>query len=300
MENQIKKIDRVEDLPLWPQIQSGEYAAEWIKVGLTEGPRCTTEDFKKLCALLEVPCDVVCWVDNPILGGKLCRIRLGGVSLEEWHEKDVDPAWIEANMGKAKQLSVLSAGYARYGQHDAAWLGNLLAYDGLGIDLSPAKTYEPIVRGASWWYHAEDTIIASPRVTPKLDAQGNLHCADGPAIWGLYALSGQVLPEEFEWIVADPSRRTRKEFDSISNAEIRRVAIAAYPEAYIQGPPVHVDEYGELFDLESEGYKVVKVKDAYTERYYYLRVPPHVKTAHEGVASTFHMKPEDYHPDIQT
>jgi len=44
----------------------------------------------------------------------------------------------------------------------------------------------------------------------------------------------------------------------------------------------------------------IGVKGEYRWKDYFLRVPPEMKTAHEAVAWTFGMTPEEYHPDYQS
>lgn len=143
----------------------------------------------------------------------------------------------------------------------------------------------------------------TPRVTPTMNNLDQLHNTEGPAIWErFYALMNLILPEEYEWIVSDPSRRTREHFDSIDNAEVRRVAIASYPEAYMSGRvPDQLDDYGELFRAqENEEYSLVKVRNACDEKEYWLRVPPETTTARGGIAATFGLTEEEYCPEIQT
>ncbi len=302
---EVKKITDIKELPHYEEIESGAFAQKWIEIGLTEGPRVSEADIRKLFEYLELELNVIIWARDPVVAGRALRLSMAGVDVSGWNGKDIDPEWVEAQMSKVNppKVNLISEGYCRYGQHDASWVANALAYEGTDIDLSEIKLYEPIVRGASWFFHDAGVAIFCERVAPKLDADGNLHCVDGPAIWTCYALFGQVLTESYEWVVKERETLTRKRIDTIENAEVRRVTIAAYPDKYIEGGPIQSDDYGELYDLPGENYRVVKVMDPYKpspNNFYWLRVPPSVQTAHEGVASTFGKSAQEYKPSIQS
>jgi hypothetical protein len=72
--------------------------------------------------------------------------------------------------------------------------------------------------------------------------------------------------------------------------------------------PVHVDEFGVLYRIRlsrRQTITLVHVTNATpepdgTRRRYFLRVPPDVRTAHEAVAWTFGMRPEEYWPDKES
>lgn len=72
--------------------------------------------------------------------------------------------------------------------------------------------------------------------------------------------------------------------------------------------PVHRDETGVLWRIDLEGDEpvvTVEVVNSTPEpdgshRVYWLRVPPRVRTAREGVAWTFGLAAEDYQPARQT
>lgn len=305
------KITDIKQLPLYDKIISGEMAREWIEVGLTEGPRVALADVLKFFEFLEYEVECVCWASSAIMGGRAARLLKAGVSLQEFHNGDVSDEWIEEQLeaAKAKGKPCPSVSYeeAFLCQHNVDWLADCLCYEGTGIDLSEVKLYEPLVRGSGWGFYIEEskTVVLSPRVAPELDAQGNLHSTEGPVMYGkIYALHGIVLPKDHEWIVKEHTTLDRKKIDSIENAEIRRVTIASYPDRYIQGNPVQSDDYGDLYLVEDEdpefNFGVVRVKNAADEKIYWLRVPPTVKTAHEGVASTFGMTPAEYNPSVQT
>jgi hypothetical protein len=289
------------DIPLWPVIEDGSFAAEWIRVGLTAGPRVSDTDIRALMAFLDLPCSTITWAENPTVGGRACRLAIAGVDLSQWDGRDIDPEWVEARRDQMS-ASYPGDGWCRWGQHEAGWVAYRAALRG-AVEMPEIDLYEPIVRGCSRIYHAGSTVILVPRVTPRLDADGNLHCADGPAIWDWYALHGIVLPAADEWIVRQVeggTPLTREQIDGIANAEIRRVVIATYPGSYVQGDPIQADDYGALYDVGDPDFRVVRVQDPSTDRVYWLRVRANVATAHEGVASTFDLSAEEYHPQVQT
>ena len=306
------KITDIKQLPLYEKIVSGEMAREWIEVGLTEGPRVELDDVLKFFKFLEFDVDVVTWASSAIMAGRAARLAKGNVDLSEFHNGDIPDEWMETKLeaakGKGEPFPTVNYEEAFLCQHNADWLADCLCYEGTGIDLSEVKLYEPLVRGSGWGFYIAEakTVILSPRVAPELDNEGNLHNTEGPVIYDkIYALHGLVLPKEQEWIVKERDTLTRKKIDEIDNAEIRRVTIASYPEKYIQGDPVQSDDYGDLYlvtdsDDSSFNFGVVRVKNAADEKIYWLRVDPSVKTAHEAVASTFGMTPEEYQPQIQT
>jgi hypothetical protein len=305
-EKKPEQITDIKQLPLCDKIESGELADMWIEVGLTKGPRVSRADVVTFLESIDYTCRTVIWAANAIEAGRACRLLVGGVNLDEWDEKngkDIDREWVNA---KIKEISApaIDSNYCRYGQHDSYWLGHHLAYDGVpDLDLTEAKLYEPLVRGAGWFFFENETVILSPREAPGLDMEGDLHCDDGPVIWGensnIYALHGQVLEREYNWIVIDRDTLTREKIDAIDNAEIRSVTIATYPDKYITGEPIQSDAYGKLYDV-GEDYRLVEVMDSSHDKPYWLRVESDVETAHAAVASTFGMTPEEYNPTAET
>lgn len=296
-----EKITSIKQLPLCDKIESGEYAAEWIEVGLTEGPRVSREDVVTFFTSIDVGCKHVVWASNSIYAGRAARLLMAGVSLGEWDERgeDIPNEWIDAKIEEVNAPPI-DMSHSRGGQHDVHWVAHLLAYDGV-VDVTPAKLYEPIVRGSCWFFAHSDTIVLSPRVTPKLNQEGQLHCTDGHAIWpNIYALGGVVLPREYNWVVEERESLTQEKILNIDNQEVKRVTIAAYPEKFITGDPLQEDDFGKLYDVEGEDYRYVHVTDSSTDREYWIRVEPTIETAHAGIASTFGMTPEEYNPEVQT
>ncbi|WP_219508539.1 DUF6745 domain-containing protein, partial [Nonomuraea ceibae] len=189
------------------------------------------------------------------------------------------------------------------GQHDAPWLSAFEGLDGL----------ERVARCASWWWPYERVAIVSARPAElHLDELGRLHAADGPAlVWSdgfaLHAWHGMPVPAGFTMTDLTPAR-IREE----SNAELRRVMLEHFGvDRYLAesgARPEHSDETGVLWRIELPGDEPVAMVEVVnstpepdgTRRTYFLRVPPWVRRAREGVAWTFGVNEESYRPERET
>lgn len=154
-------------------------------------------------------------------------------------------------------------------------------------------------------------LLAERRSVLNLDTLNRFHCENGLAIgypdgWGVYAWHGVRVPE---WVIMRPQDITPDNIMSEENAEIARVMLERYgQDNFIRDggfSQVQSDDYGELYRVEfqndDEPIVAVKVKDASTDREYFLYVPPHITSAHEGVAWTFgYDNVTDYNPDKET
>ncbi|MGW0483455.1 DUF6745 domain-containing protein [Nonomuraea sp. NPDC003214] len=192
------------------------------------------------------------------------------------------------------------------GQHDAPWLS---AFEGLG----GLEGLERVARCASWWWPYERVAIVSARPAElHLDELGRLHAADGPAlVWSdgfaLHAWHGMPVPAGFTMTDLTPAR-IREE----SNAELRRVMLEHFGvDRYLVesgARPEHSDETGVLWRIELPGDEPVAMVEVVnstpepdgTRRTYFLRVPPWVRRAREGVAWTFGVSEESYRPERET
>lgn len=306
----MKKIQDIKELPRYEDIVSGAIAEKWIEIGLTEGPRVSVEDVQAFFEkVMELPLETVTYASDAIMAGRCARLLKAGGDVSQFHGTDVPDEYIEDFLenlnGTAPHVSFQDSFLC---QHNAYWAADAECYEGIGIDMTEIELYKPLIMGSGWafYIHESKTCVMSPRVRPELDAQGELHSTEGPVLYGrIYALHGVVLPKEYEWIVKESESLDRKKIDGIDNAEVRRVTIASFPEKYITGEPVQSDDYGDLFIVKDEeddefDFGIVRVKNAADEKVYWLRVPPTVKTAHEGVAATFGLTAEQYNPSLQT
>ncbi|GAA3829904.1 DUF6745 domain-containing protein [Streptomyces chiangmaiensis] len=197
------------------------------------------------------------------------------------------------------------------GQHDAAWLAAFDGQDG-GRTLDGTAA---VARAAGWWWPYERAVIVCERPTElHRDEAGRLDRGDGPALafpdgFALHAWRGMPVPAEFlSGLVGLTPRRIREE----ENAELRRVMLEYYGyDRYLEesgAEPVQRDETGVLWRIELEGDEplvMVEVVNSTpepdgTHRTYWLRVPPRIRTAREGVAWTFGLEEAEYVPERQT
>jgi hypothetical protein len=157
-------------------------------------------------------------------------------------------------------------------------------------------------------------LVRKPTVV-SVNERLRAHAESGPFIKfqdGLeaYAINGVALPPEMR---SKYKKMKGHDIMSIDNVEIRRALIEWYGlEKFVfetGGKLVHEDRYGQLFrkpmPLGEEAICIVKVKNSTPEpdgsyRYYFIRVPPFVRTAKEAVAWTFGVAAKDYAPERET
>ncbi|MEU0405115.1 DUF6745 domain-containing protein [Streptomyces sp. NPDC006197] len=195
------------------------------------------------------------------------------------------------------------------GQHDAAWLA---AFDEHGERLAGLAA---VAEHAGWWWPYENAVVLCERpVELHRDEAGRLDRGDGPALafrdgFALHAWRGMQVSAEFLAGLTDLTpERIREE----ENAELRRVMLEYYGyDRYLAASGArheHNDETGVLWRIEladDEDVVMVEVVNSTPEpdgshRTYWLRVPPGTRTAREGVAWTFGLRPEEYEPLVQT
>lgn len=175
-----------------------------------------------------------------------------------------------------------------------------------------ARQYFDLIVETSWMILTDNIAYVSERHTKlNLDNDDLPHCEDGLAIgypdgWGVYAWHGVRVPE---YVIMRPDEITPDKIMTEANAEVARVMIERYgQDNFIRDGGFTIqqsDEYGDLYRVEfdngDEPIVAVKVKDASSDREYFLYVPPHIRTAHEGVAWTFgYDNPSDYNPLKET
>jgi hypothetical protein len=174
-----------------------------------------------------------------------------------------------------------------------------------------------VAEEAGWWWPYEDLAIVSGRPHEiHRDEIGRLHRGDGPALayeggFELHAWRGMPLPAGFiESLSTGPLARDR--IAKERNAELRRVMLECYGfDRYLadtSAKPLGRDEAGVLWRIDlprDEPVVMVEVVNATpepdgTHRTYWLRVPPHTRSAREGVAWTFGLTEQEYQPGTQT
>jgi hypothetical protein len=205
---------------------------------------------------------------------------------------------------------------AVYGAHEAPWLATFAATAELGVE--PHHGLAPlgrVTREAGWWWPYERVAVLTDRATElHRDNIGRLHRGDGPALaypdaYGLHAWHGMPIPDS----VADVlPHLTAERITAETNAELRRVMLEHFGyERYARefgARKQHEDDTGVLWRVpmeRDEDLMMVEVVNSTAEpdgtfRRYWLRVPPWVRTARQGVAWTFDLTEETYRPLVET
>ncbi|MBU2670872.1 hypothetical protein KOI35_45960 [Actinoplanes bogorensis] len=207
---------------------------------------------------------------------------------------------------------------AVYGQHDGVWLATFEAADRLQPDaalMTGLSGLAAVARHSGWWWAGSQFAILTERPTSlSRDNVGRLHRGDGPAMaypdgYALWAWRGMPIPTA---LAAELPTLTADRITAETNAELRRVMLEHFGyDRYLRGAgarALHQDETGTLWHLPLPGDEplvMVEVVNATpepdgTSRIYWLRVPPTTTTAREGVAWTFNLTADEYHPQIQT
>ena len=207
-----------------------------------------------------------------------------------------------------------------WGSMESYWVAYYaFARDVLGVKYDAQKSsdldlWSEVTKSCGWWWPYRGLVIVSEKpesVRWEADRERpRLHALDGPALryrdgWEVYAVRGLRVPRE---AIMDPAWLTVDRIEGEQNAELRRVYLDRYGHAkYLEDSKailVHEDSCGQLYRRELPGdepLQMVRVINSTpepggTRKVYWLRVPPSVGTAREGVAWTFAMDAERYHP----
>jgi hypothetical protein len=172
-----------------------------------------------------------------------------------------------------------------------------------------------VAANAGWWWAFERVAVLTERpIALHRDNLGRLHHGDGPALrypdgFGLHAWAGMPIPPE---VAAELPTLTVERIRAEDNAEVRRVMLEHFGfDRYLResgATRTHADECGTLWRIALPGDEplvMVEVVNATPEpdgtvRTYFLRVPPAIRTAREGVAWTFDLTAAEYQPLRQT
>ncbi|WP_202638481.1 DUF6745 domain-containing protein [Bailinhaonella thermotolerans] len=203
------------------------------------------------------------------------------------------------------------------GQHDAAWLA---VFEGLadgGVITLPdgLAALAEVAASAGWWWPFERVALVCERpVELHRDEAGRLHRGDGPAMafpdgFALHAWRGMPVPAGFGETMGS---LTVGAIRAETNAELRRVMLEHFGyQRYLTESGaefVQADDTGVLWTIEMPGDEPVTMVEVLnstpepdgTRRTYFLRVPPWVRTARQGVAWTFGLQEADYAPERET
>lgn len=213
------------------------------------------------------------------------------------------------------------------GQHDAGWLA---AFDAAASRADHSRVEAPtavlgaaqrlaglagVARSAGWWWPYANVAILTDRPDElHRDNVGRLHAAETPALhysdgFALHAWRGMPIPSD---LVDRLAHLTHPQIAAERNAELRRVMLEHFGyERYLREAGARrlgTDACGVLWQLtfnDDEPLTMVEVINSTpepdgTSRIYWLRVPPTTRTARAGVAWTFGLTEEEYHPLVQT
>ncbi len=215
---------RIERLTEAQKARFPEYVERWTKIGLCTEPAERERAKRAICSMytnagLSEPKVVFC--GSP-LGNALARAALS------------NPDSVRNSVGASVVASVwasvrASVWASTYGQHDAGWL-SFYAYFrevcGLVEQTEPLVGLFELAKSAGWALPCERICWVSERHdVVRLDAQGRLHCDNGPALhypdgWAIHALNGVRVPE---WLVETKAARLdARQFAELDNAEVRR------------------------------------------------------------------------------
>lgn len=172
-----------------------------------------------------------------------------------------------------------------------------------------------LFKAAPWYSFYRNVCFVGmyPRTT-SFDEQFRLSSRSGPAItfadgYEVFAVEGIVVPRK---LIESPNTISISDIDQQENAAVRRMMVDTYGAArYIQGSAavlVHEDECGQLYQKEMAGDEpllMVRVRNSTPEadgsfKFYFLRVPPNMRTAREAVAWTFNVSPREYKPEVES
>jgi hypothetical protein len=176
--------------------------------------------------------------------------------------------------------------------------------------------FDAFEAGLGYFWVLDDELVAVPRPALAV-ADGRLHGETGPAIaWDsgrtFWSWHGVPVPRH---AVEDPAAITAREIHAEANLEVRRVLLERMGyERYLReggGKLMSDDGFGRLWRCrpmpgEAEVLVLVEVVNASLEpdgsrKRYFLRVPPHLRTARAAVAWTFGFaEPERYEPRLET
>jgi hypothetical protein len=199
-----------------------------------------------------------------------------------------------------------------YGLHDADWIAYYDLLSRLGIrGIQPLDGIKALAMTAGWWWPFDGICFLTSRPQElHRDNRGRLHHESRMAVsypdgWGLYAWNGILVPEDVI-VLNEPISLER--INAEPNAEIRRVLIERFGlDNFLRAGnciKLHQDETGTLYRMNVPGDEpilVVQVVNSTPEpdgtfNEYFLRVPPTISRARQGVAWTFGLSEDEYYP----
>ena len=194
---------------------------------------------------------------------------------------------------------------------DASWLASCLYFARYYApnDVAPLAQLNMLVSG--YWLGRDLALIVRRPQQLLLDTAGRLHSATGPSVrygdgWTVHAWHGIGVPER---VIPAPEQLTAQDWSGTRNVEVRRVIQERLGAerflALLGGRMIHHNTRGELLEVDlgddpDEVARFVHLKDASTDREYYLRVPPNIQSVDVAVAWTFGLTATEYQPAKET
>jgi hypothetical protein len=185
-----------------------------------------------------------------------------------------------------------------------------------GLNLSGIEASAMLASSCGWvWPIGNICVMTARPKTLITDRAGRLHNERGSCLsytdgWDLQAVHGIVVPPRMISFLREP---TLAAIASERNIETRRMMLDTYGvERFLRetgAEKVQSDDCGALYVRQSsfrpEPVVFVCVRNSTPEpdghyRQYFIRVPPHTRTAREGVAWTFGLSPDEYKPWRET
>ncbi len=221
----------------------------------------------------------------------------------------------EEHLSTIYYSAISSLPYAHHGSHD-----NLVSFYDFcrqtGLKLNQIEASIKLASCCGWFWPMKEICIMTARpTTVATDSVGRLHNEKGPCLsyadgWKMHAVHGTIVPPRLTSFLREQT------FDAIAverNVEVRRMMLDIYGvERFLResgAEMIQKDECGALYirrlDVEQDPVMIVCVVNSTPEpdghyRRYFIRVPPHVRTAREAVAWTFGLSADEYKPLRET
>ena len=256
------------------------------------------------------------------VGGETSRRVVDEISAKVWSQVGGKVGGLVSNwvnnqiwdQGSSKTPFAYNEGVASLGCSHTSYF--TFFRDVCGLELSPEileriSINEDLVTSCGWtWWHENILVISDRPKKINLDAEGRLHCENGPSIeyrdgWSLYNWHGVYIPKE--WVTT--KKPTAKEALTWEDIEQRRAAceILGWANVLKELDAKTIDEDG---DPEIGTLVECSIPDSGKERFlrvlcgtsreFVIPVPRQMKTAIEANSWTWGLSSEEYKPEVRT
>jgi hypothetical protein len=217
----------------------------------------------------------------------------------------------------ARRRARLSFASGSFSFYSAPWLGAMQYLHeacGLARHTETLQGLWQIADHACWMMPHEQVCWLMERPSAiRVDANGRLHAADGPALTfasgsHVYAWKGVLIPAA---LIEQRERIDVHAVDAATDPQIRRCMIEIMtPQRFVEQGGAYraaADETGILWRQRWrwEAWAAVEVINGTPEadgtfKHYFLQVPATVRTPREGVAWTYGLSERHYRPSVRT